>query len=98
MNVLQWLEVWYSRQCDGDWEHSQVVSITTLDNPGWSVDIFLGGTELEDKGFELLNIDRSDVDWVYGKVSDNIFQGRGGVNNLEEILQIFQQWAMLNED
>lgn len=42
MNVLQWLEVWYSRQCDGDWEHSQVVSITTLDNPGWSVDIFLG--------------------------------------------------------
>lgn len=98
MNVLKWFEEWYARQCNGEWEHSRGVSVTTLGNPGWSVDILLEGTNLEDRGFELLNIDRSQVDWVYVKVSDNIFQGRGGVNNLEEILRIFQQWSLLNED
>jgi Immunity protein 53 len=32
--------------CDGDWEHSSGVSIGTIDNPGWSLDVELAETNL----------------------------------------------------
>jgi hypothetical protein len=32
-----WLEQWYFRQCNGDWEHTHGIIIETLDNPGWAV-------------------------------------------------------------
>jgi hypothetical protein len=93
MNALKWLENWYLGNCDGDWEHSYGIKIATLDNPGWAVDIKLEGTLLEDKDFHLSDIERSDIDWVHCMVSENIFKGRGGSNNLEEILVIFQAWS-----
>ena len=93
MNILKWLENWYSENCDGDWEHSKSVSIVTLDNPGWAVDIYLEGTWLENKDFQILDIERTNADWVYSSVSNNIFKGRGGSNNLEELLIIFQEWS-----
>jgi len=34
-NVMERIQDWYRRQCDGDWEHSYGVKIETLDNPGW---------------------------------------------------------------
>jgi hypothetical protein len=93
MNVLKWLENWYSENCDGDWEHGYGVKIDTLDNPGWAIDIHLDGTLLEGKDFQIIKIDRTDMDWVYCNVSDKIFKGRGGVRNLEELLVIFQEWS-----
>ena len=41
------LQLWYSRQCDGDWEHGLGIRIESLDNPGWSVRIDLKGTNLD---------------------------------------------------
>ncbi|NOU86176.1 rhodanese-related sulfurtransferase [Paenibacillus sp. LMG 31460] len=98
MNVLKWLENWYTDNCDGDWEHGYGIKITTLDNPGWAIDIRLEGTHLEDINFETLKVDRSDLDWVYCDVSDNLFRGRGGSNNLEELIIIFQKWSSLSEN
>jgi hypothetical protein len=43
---LEWLQEWYSRQCNGEWEHSGGVRIETIDNPGWWVRVSLAGTEL----------------------------------------------------
>lgn len=97
MNMLKWLENWYSEHCDGDWEHSYGLQITTLDNPGWAIDIRLEGTHLEDKNFQTLDIERSDLDWVYCTVSDNFFKGRGGSENLEEIIVVFQEWSKSNK-
>lgn len=36
-NELIWLQSFYNRLCDGDWEHSFGVNLTTLDNPGWDL-------------------------------------------------------------
>ncbi|MGW1432997.1 Imm53 family immunity protein [Streptomyces sp. NPDC002431] len=44
---MDWLQGWYSAQCDEDWEHEWGVRINTLDNPGWSVRIDLEDTDLE---------------------------------------------------
>ena len=47
--MINWLENWYSSQCDGSWEHFYGIKIETLDNPGWAVEIDLCETELINK-------------------------------------------------
>ena len=93
MNILKWIQNWYLQNCDENWEHCYGVSISTLDNPGWMVDIDLTDTSLENKEFKVVDIERSELDWIYCNVSDNTFHGNGGSNNLEEILTVFQNWV-----
>ncbi|MFJ6632607.1 Imm53 family immunity protein [Streptomyces sp. NPDC091376] len=38
-HVLEWLQSWYSSQCDGDREHEWGVRAETTDNPGWFVKV-----------------------------------------------------------
>lgn len=93
MSALTRLASWYSSQCDGDWEHSYGIRIDTLDNPGWAVDISLNDTELEDKNYEPIKIERSKQDWVHCFVRDKRFTVRCGPLNLEEGLNYFLSWA-----
>ena len=65
MDVLSMVNEWFKSQCNGDWEHDYGITIQTLDNPGWSVDIYLYETELEDKPFKEINIYHSDMDCSY---------------------------------
>lgn len=96
METLRWLQEWYVSQCDGDWEHGDGIRITSIDNPGWHVVISLGGTEMEKKQMDVVQVDRTDEDWIYCKIQDGCFTGAGGSGNLEEILKIFYQWATLD--
>lgn len=84
---------WYKANCDQDWEHSYGVKIDTLDNPGWIVSIDIAETTQASEFFVPVKIDRSDSDWLYCKVSDEVFTGAGGVGNLEEIIEVFLDWA-----
>ena len=93
MDILKWLENWYSSNCDGDWEHLYGITIRTLDNPGWSVEIDLLETVLEDRGFERIKIDNSDDDWVFCWVEEGKFNGAGDPGKLTVILEIFRKWA-----
>lgn len=90
---LSWLLKWYSSQCDGDWEHGNGVQIGTVDNPGWYLKICLEDTELQDKLFQKIRIDRSEFDWIRCYIEDEVFEGVGGTFNLIEILQIFREWV-----
>jgi hypothetical protein len=93
MTNLARLQTWYLSQCDGDWEHSYGIAIATLDNPGWSVDIALEDTSLEERRFEPMRIERSEGDWLFVSRSPEKFKIRCGPNNLEEGLGIFCDWA-----
>lgn len=93
MNTLKWLQNWYLENCNGDWEHSYGVKIDTVDNPGWSVEIDLTDTYLEDVLFESIEEERNEEDWFYCIVRDGVFHGAGGATNLEEILDSFKTWA-----
>ena len=93
MNIIKWIEEWYNKNCDDDWEHCYGIKIENLDNPGWLVDIDLEGTGLEDKVFNRMKVDRTEDDWVYCKVENKKFIGDGGPFNLEEILTIFKEWV-----
>ncbi len=95
MNELERLQAWYLAQCDGEWEHSFGVSIDTLDNPGWIVDIDLTGTSIASRLFAAVarGMAPNETDWVSCKVEGAKFQGAGGASNLVEILGIFLDWA-----
>ncbi|MFI0436065.1 MAG: immunity 53 family protein [Parachlamydiaceae bacterium] len=96
LDILEWMEEWLAKNCDGDWEHAQNFTITTIDNPGWSVTINLKGTKLEERIFSTVEIENSDSDWLYCTVKNQQFQGDGGIRNLIEILKIFIKWAETN--
>lgn len=90
---LFWLVKWDDRQCDGDWEHQFGLKIETLDNPGWSILTSIQETELQDKKFQNINIERTENDWIFCKVSNGFFEGNCGSLNLPEMLKIFRDWA-----
>lgn len=96
MDKLAWLQEWYYKYCDGDWEHQERIKITTLDNPGWYILINLKETELETKNFNSLIIERSDNDWIHCNVKNSLFTVAGGPRNLDEMLSIFYNWVTMN--
>ncbi|QZA58584.1 Imm53 family immunity protein [Candidatus Rhabdochlamydia porcellionis] len=55
-----WLQQWYQSHCNKDWEQSHKIHLGTIDNPGWSLTVDLEDTELEDKNFQKVKIDRSE--------------------------------------
>lgn len=93
MNDINWLLNWYYKQCDGDREHIYGITINTLDNPGWYIEADLHETELENVIFNTIEMHRSENDWFYCSVKENVFGGYGGPFNLPEILKIFRTWA-----
>ena len=90
------LSRWYNAQCNGEWEHRYGISISTMDNPGWSVGIDLQGTPLFGKAFERVERNyESDTDWLLCelKPDGSQFWGVGGAEQLPAILQIFLDFA-----
>ncbi len=73
-----WLLEWYYTQCDGDWEHGNGITIGTIDNPGWYLKVSLDETEVENRTFQIIDINRSENDWLYCAVEEKIFKGFGG--------------------
>ncbi|MBJ6109741.1 immunity 53 family protein [Hymenobacter sp. BT523] len=89
MDLLQRIQRWYTINCNGDWEHEYLVSITTIDNPGWAVKIDLQYTCLQNASLDYVLIQRTPTDWVGYSVQNGAFEGNGGAENLSEILAYF---------
>jgi hypothetical protein len=89
---LIWLQAWYRKQCDGNWEHSYGIHNGTIDNPGWEVNIDLQNMQYTalarpDEEFEL-----SDDDWMICRIRENKFEGFGDPSKLDAILGRFRKW------
>jgi hypothetical protein len=95
MSALKNLEDWYRSQCDGDWEHAYGVRIGTLDNPGWKIEVDLQDTGLETRTFDPFSVERSETDWVHASREGEKFHVFGGPSNLEEMINLFLEWACL---
>ena len=93
MDAIKWLQEWYKSNCDGDWEHLFGVQITTLDNPGWLIEIDLTDTDEEDKDFCKIKYDKGDDDWLLCYVKENVFYGNGDPDKFFKIIEIFKEWV-----
>lgn len=94
MTPLQRLAQWYDQQCDGEWEHGHGFRITTLDNPGASLDVDLRHTSLESVPFEEVK-DQYDVKarWMLCRRTEQTFQARGAACRLDDMIEEFLRWA-----
>ena len=90
---LDWIMKWYAGQCDGYWEHLHGLCFLTTDEPSWSMRFGIEETELDDINFPSVAIKRSETDWINCFVKYKIFEGRCSIQNLNEMLEIFRDWA-----
>jgi hypothetical protein len=94
MNSIQRFQKWYLNQCDGDWEHGYGPKISTIDNPGWSIEIPLEQLILGEKVFDRVEIERTEQDWIFAWVDEKkVFNVACGPLNPEEALNLFCDWA-----
>lgn len=93
MSAIHRLQDWFIANCEGDWEHGSGIVISTLDNPGWSIDISVEGTPLAGKIRSLSKTDRSPDDWIHASCDGNVFKIRCGPGNLEEAVLLFLNLA-----
>jgi len=102
MDTLARLQAWYSRQCNGEWEHSSGISIQSCDNPGWWVKIDLADTGLHGCAFaeiaEGVDANRIAVaaEWLSCRVENGSWHGAGDAGKLDRILETFLAWADAN--
>jgi hypothetical protein len=88
-NPVELLMAWYQSRCDGDWEHQYGIHITTLDNPGWALDVDLAETPYADCILSEEAVERSEHDWLFVEARDAKFRARGGPRNLTEMIGRF---------
>ncbi len=92
LNVLKKLERWYEDQCDGLWEHGWGITIKTLDNPGWSVEINLRETAHTGLPEREVNVETSETDWAHCRIKDQKFNGYGDPTKLSRLIEVFFEW------
>jgi hypothetical protein len=92
-DILSWLQDYFASCCNGDWEHGKGITIETLDNPGWSVEISLQGTVLESVAFTRIEVETTEEDWYHCWRDGQGFHGTGGIRNLVDILETFRRWV-----
>lgn len=90
--ILQ-LQQWYQRCCNGDWEHQYGITIESLDNPGWRVEIDLTDTPFERLTFLRVEERTEDGEWLLCWIEANKFIGAGDPTRLIEIIQRFLAWT-----
>lgn len=95
--MLDWLIKWYKSNCNGEWEHIFGIKIDTLDNPGWIVKIDLTDTAMEGRQFKEYKVNNNEIDWIICYVHENIYNGMGDPDKLNEIIKIFRKWVEENQ-
>ena len=65
------------------------MSIETIDNPGWHIEVDLTETHWAAHGIAFAREERSESDWIQSEVRSGKFIGSGGVGNLEELIYRF---------
>jgi hypothetical protein len=93
MDGMAKLCAWYERQCVDEWHEDHGVNISTLDNPGWSLKVDLGRTNLEGREFSEIKRETSEHDWLVARKRGHVFEAAGGPMNLPELVDVFLSWA-----
>lgn len=88
--MIKWLQNWYKSNCDGDWEHENLVRIQSLDNPGWLLEIEMMNisSKLSIKKWELFEV--SEENWLGYDVEEHKFTASGDPTKLEALIMIFK--------
>ncbi|WBM74409.1 immunity 53 family protein [Saprospira grandis] len=90
-DILAWIEDWFSFHCDGDWEHQYGFTIKTIESGGWSLQIDLIETLLEDTEIAWQLVKKSENDWYGLAIKDSVFSASGDLRKLSFLLHSFKE-------
>jgi hypothetical protein len=89
--IINWISYWFASQCDGDWEHENMLKIETVSNPGWYITIDLNYTGLEGLDLDVGTIEISEDDWYFYRIKNAKYQASGDLTKLEFLLNKFRE-------
>jgi hypothetical protein len=101
-NSFDEVQSWLFSQCDGDYEHSFGVRISTLDKPGWTVWINVEEVPLAGPPFTPVRLEGSDaLQWIHtwseesseGTLGGIMWRASCGPLMLSETLELFLKWV-----
>ena len=92
--ALIFLIDWFATHCDGEWEHDVGIAISTLDNPGWALNVRVEDTELSAVVVDWQTDEESEEVWVHWRSTGRVFEARCGPRDLERALLAFQAFAL----
>lgn len=90
-SILEWISDWFVSYCNGDWEHENIVKITTVSNPGWHIEIDLIGTPLETVHFKIGTIEKGEDDWYFYGIENGTYEAAGDMTKLSFLLHKFRE-------
>jgi hypothetical protein len=91
MEILDWIQNWFKTNCDGEWEHREVIQITTLDNPGWEIEIDISKTSIANMDLKWILNENGRKDWHGVKIENQKFTAAGDSGKLIFILGLFRE-------
>jgi len=97
MSNIEWLQEWYQDQCDGDWEHMYGITISTLDNPGWDIEIDLAETAWSDNTVDFKHVEINSENWYQVRVVDSKFIASGDLSKLPLLIGFFRSFVETGE-
>ena len=91
MEILEWIQNWFKDNCDGVWENREVIQITTLDNPGWEIEIDISNTSLANTTINWILNENGKQDWYGVKIENQKFSAAGDSGKLKFLLGLFKE-------
>lgn len=91
MDILDWIQNWFKDNCNGEWEHHGGIQITTLDNPGWDVEIDISNTSIANLTIEWILNENGAQDWYGVKIENQKFNASGDSGKLTFLLSLFKE-------
>jgi hypothetical protein len=88
---IEWIEKWFKKHCDGDWEHENIFRIESISNPGWSLTVDLSETPLESYNFDSGLVTNGEGDFYWIKVGNGKFDAFGDVSKLGFLIKSFRE-------
>ena len=92
-SALDRLQAWYLDQCDEVWEQANVITMETIDNPGWRLTIDLAGTRWSGRDFPPVQRDTAEHDWLRCWVKGTRWEAAAGPCSLEDAVCVFLDWV-----
>jgi hypothetical protein len=88
---LEWIQNWFKENCDGEWEKNEVIQITTIDNPGWEVEIDISNTSIANTTINWILNENGKQDWYGVKIENQKFTAAGDPGKLIFLLGLFKE-------
>ncbi|MGW7534050.1 Imm53 family immunity protein [Amycolatopsis sp. NPDC054798] len=90
---FQFLLDWYAEQCDEEWEHEFGVKLSTLDSPGWLLEVDLEYTDLAGRRMERSDFEGDAGRWAQCWSDGEKFHGACDPASFELVLAQFKAFA-----